>query len=239
MTNPWEPLLEIQAVDSTIQKLDHRASRLPERERLADLEGRLARVRADVAAAEAEKHELVKQQRRIEDEISSVEERIAHEESQLYSGGSSDAGLLQTLQDEIASLKRRISSLEDDELELMELVEPIDARLAALAEDQADLDRQAIEATTALAEVESVIDAERGEALATREAAVAGIDADVLARYEQTRDRLGGTAVARLESGTCGACHMKLSAVEHDRIQHLADDEEVRCEECGRFLVRV
>lgn len=239
MTNPWAPLLDVQALDSTIQKLDHREAQLPERARLADLEDRLARVRADVVIAEAEKHELVKEQRRIEDEIAIVEDKIAHEESQLYSGGSSDAGLLQALQDEIASLKRRISGLEDEELELMEQVEPIDARLAALAEDQADLDRQAIETTTVLAEAEAEIGAERDQAIAEREQVVAGIPADAVARYEQTRDRLGGTAVARLEAGTCGACHIKLSAVEHDRIQHLADDEEVRCEECGRFLVSV
>lgn len=239
MTNPWTQLLDVQALDSTIQKLDHREAQLPERARLADLEGRLARVRADVVTAEAEKHELVKEQRRIEDEIAIVEDKIAHEESQLYSGGSSDAGLLQALQDEIASLKRRISMLEDEDLELMEQVEPIDARLAALAEDQADLDRQAIETTTVLAEAEAEIGAERDRALTEREQVVAGIAADAVARYEQTRDRLGGTAVARLEAGTCGACHLKLSAVEHDRIQHLPPDEEVRCEECGRFLVRV
>ena len=52
------------------------------------------------------------------------------------------------------------------------------------------------------------------------------------------RQRLGGVAVARLEGGVCGACHMKLSAVENDRIQHEAPDEPVRCEDCGRFLVR-
>lgn len=239
MTNPWAQLLDVQALDSTIQKLDHREAQLPERARLADLEGRLARVRADVVSAEAEKHALVKEQRRIEDEIATVEDKIAHEESQLYSGGSSDAGLLQALQDEIASLKRRISTLEDEELELMEQMEPIDARLAALAEDQADLDRQAIETTTTLAEAEAEMGSERDRALAEREQVVAGIPADAVARYEQTRDRLGGTAVARLEADTCGACHLKLSAVEHDRIQHLPDDEEVRCEECGRFLVRV
>lgn len=239
MTNPWYRLLDVQAIDSTIQKLDHREAQLPERARLADLEGRLSRVRADIAAAEAEKHELVKAQKAIEDEIALVEDKIAHEESQLYGGGSSDAGLLQTLQDEIASLKRRISGLEDRELELMEEMEPIDARLDALAADQADLDRQAIETTAALAEAEATIGAERAAALEAREEAVDGMDAEVLRRYEQTRDRLGGTAVARLESGVCGACHIKLSAVEHDRIQHLPDGEEVRCEECGRFLVRV
>ena len=234
----WERLLDVQALDSTVQKLDHRSQNLPERARLADLEGRLARVRADLVAAEAEKHELVKDQKRIEDEISLVEERISHEESQLYSGGSSDAGMLQSLQDEIASLRRRISGLEDQELELMEAVEPIDARLAALASDRDDLDARAIEVTTALAEAEAALAAEREAVLADRYRLVAEIDPEALARYEQIRDRLGGTAVAPLESGTCGACHIKLSAVERDRIQHLAADEEVRCEECGRFLVR-
>ncbi len=237
--NPWEQLLAVQAIDSTIQKLDHRDAQLPERAQLVELEDRLAGVRSETEEAEAEKHVLVKEQRRIEDEIAHIEERIAHEESQLYGGGSSDAGLLQTLQEEVTSLKRRISALEDDELEVLEQIEPIDARLAALASDRADLDARALAVTKALAEAESSIAAQRDAAVAERVEAVEGIDPEALARYEKTRDRLGGTAVARLESGTCGACHMKLSAVEYDRILHLAPDEEIRCEDCDRFLVRV
>ena len=101
------------------------------------------------------------------------------------------------------------------------------------------LDAQAVTTTADLAEAEASIAAERDAAIAERARAVEGIDPEALARYERTRDRLGGTAVARLESGTCGACHMKLSAVEYDRILHLAADEEVRCEDCDRFLVRV
>jgi predicted nucleic acid-binding Zn-ribbon protein len=235
---PWDRLLDVQEVDSRLVKLDHRSAQLPERARLRDVEERLAGVRSRVEVAEAEKHELVKQQRRIEDEIASIQERIATEEQKLYSGGSSDAGLLQDLQDEIDGLKRRISGLEDDELELMEAVEPIDARLGLLADEQAGLDAEAIALTAALAEAESTIDAERGVALQDRTTATEGIDPDAIRRYEQVRDRLGGVAVARLESGTCGACHLKLSAVEHDRILHLPPEEEVECEECGRFLVR-
>lgn len=234
----WDQLLDVQAVDSRIQRLDHRGANLAERARLVDLEDQLAGIRARTVEAEAEKHVFVKQQQQIEDEIAGLRERIAHEEAQMYSGGSSDAGLLQTLQDEIASLNRRISRLEDDELELMEQVEPIDARLDALAAEQAQLDAAAIDATTTLAEAEAVIDAERATAEAERSEAARDIPTDELGRYEQIRDRLGGTAVAALESGSCGACHMKLSAVEYDRILHLPADEEVRCEDCDRFLVR-
>ncbi len=237
--NPWEQLLDVQAIDSTLQRLDHRDAQLPERARLADIEDRLAAVRANQDQAEDEKRVLVKEQRRIEDEIATVEDRIAHEESQLYSGGSSDAGLLQSLQDEIASLRRRISGLEDQELEVLEQMEPIDARLEVLASDRAELDALAATTLAELAEAEVAIASEREAAQAERARAVEGIDPDAVARYETVRDRLGGTAVARLEAGTCGACHIKLSAVEYDRILHLDPDEEVRCEECDRFLVRV
>ncbi|MDZ7673776.1 MAG: hypothetical protein U5K30_01705 [Acidimicrobiales bacterium] len=238
MTNPWEQLLAVQALDTTIRQLDHRDRQLPEREVLAELEERLAANHARTEKAEADKHELVRAQKRIEDEIAGFEARIEHENDQLYSGGSSDPGMLQDLQNEIAALKRRIAALEDDELELMEQIEPIDAQLTELASEKAELDRQAQDATTRLAEGEAEIAVERDKAQGERDALVADIDDDSVARYEQVRDRLGGTAVARLEpGGVCGACHIKLSAVERDRIQHLPPEAEIACEDCGRFLV--
>jgi predicted nucleic acid-binding Zn-ribbon protein len=236
--DPWAQLLEVQQIDSRIAKLDHRDANLPERARLAEIEEQLAGVRTRTAQAQAEKDVLAGQQRRIEDEIAGLEARIAKEEQVMYGGGSSDPGLLQDLQHEITGLKGRISVLEDQELELMEQMEPVDARLAALADEQAALDQQAISTTTELAEAEVAIAAERAAAVAEREQAATGIEPEALARYEKVRDRLGGTAVARLEAGVCGACHMKLSAVEYDRILHLPADDEVRCEDCDRFLVR-
>ncbi len=65
----------------------------------------------------------------------------------------------------------------------------------------------------------------------------AGIDAELLARYEQLRHELGGIAVARLVGTNCGGCHLTLSAVELDRIRHEPGDAVVLCEECGRLLV--
>lgn len=236
--SPWEPLLDVQALDTVVRQLDHRDAQLPERALLAEIDEELVAIEHDTRKAEEAKHELVRGQKRIEDEVATLEAKIEHEESQLYGGGSSDPSLLQSLQDEIASLRRRVSVLEDDELELMEQVEPLDEQLEDLAERRTSLDERAVEATKRLAESETEIAAERDAALARRAELVAGIPDDAIRRYEQVRDRLGGTAVARLEGGVCGACHIKLSAVEHDRIQHLPADAEVECEECGRFLVR-
>ena len=235
--NPWHQLLEVQAVDTHLTQLDHRLAQLPERAELAAVDDQLAGLRAEVAAVEAEKHVIDKDQTRIEDEIASIEDKIASADRQLY-GGSSDVKELQALQDEIAALRRRISGLEDQELELMEQVEPIDARLAALAVRRDELDQQAVALTAALAEAEADLDRERAGVVARRDELVGGIDPAALQEYDEVRARLGGVAVARLEHGSCGACHMKLSAVENDRILHLSPDEPVRCEDCGRFLVR-
>jgi len=235
--NPWKQLLDVQALDTALDQLAHRAANLPARAQLAEVEERLAALRRDVAVVEEEQQGLAAQQTKLEDEIASVEAKIASADRQLYGGGS-DVKELQALQEEISSLKRRVSSLEDAELELLEQLEPVEARLAELAAARDALDAEAIAATTAVAEGEAEVDRERAEVLSRREALVAGIDPAALGEYDAVRARLGGVAVARLEHGSCGACHMKLSAVEHDRILHLPPDEPVRCEDCGRFLVR-
>ncbi|MDE0801978.1 MAG: C4-type zinc ribbon domain-containing protein [Acidimicrobiales bacterium] len=237
MTNQWEQLLAVQTLDTTITQLDHRDRQLPERTVLADLDAKLSEVRAETAAAEAAKADLQRAQKKIEDEIADIEAKIEHDNEQLYAGGS-DPSVLQSLQHEIETRRGQITSLEDDELELMEQVEPIDEQLTALAAQQVQLDDQAIRATADLATKEAEIGVERDEARTARDALVADIDPEAVARYETSRKRLGGVAVARLDGGVCGACHMKLSAVEHDRIQHLPADAEVECEDCGRFLVR-
>lgn len=237
MTNQWEQLLAVQALDTAITQLDHRDRQLPERAVLADLDEQLSALRSETEAAEATKADLQRAQKKIEQEIADIEAKIEHDNQQLYAGGS-DPSVLQSLQHEIETRKGLITSLEDDELELMEQVEPVDEQLTAMAAKKTELDDAAVQATAALATKEAEIGAERDAALAERESLVAEIDPDAVARYDTARKRLGGVAVARLEGGVCGACHMKLSAVEHDRIQHLPVDEEVECEDCGRFLVR-
>lgn len=234
----WLQLLDVQVHDSRLDQLRHRLETLPERARLAAVEDQLARLATATTEVAGRHHELRRDQQRLEDEIATVEVKRTKANDQLYSGGS-DVKLLRDLQDEVASLGRRISALEDDELEIMERLEPIEAELAGLEAQRAALDEQAASALAALAEAEAAIAAEQAEVETARAAAVAGIDDDALAQYEQARRGLGGVAVARLEGSTCGACHVTLSAVELDRLRHLPPNETLRCEECNRFLVRV
>jgi predicted nucleic acid-binding Zn-ribbon protein len=156
----------------------------------------------------------------------------------LYGGTVSNPRELQAMQDEIAALKRRIRQLEDQELELMEQIEPLDADLATLRSERAAVDESGSAIRASIAEEEVAIDAELEQVQTERAAAAAAVEPELLAEYDAMRPKLGGIAIARLTSGHCGGCHLSLAAVEVDRIKKLPADEPVRCEECGRLLAR-
>jgi hypothetical protein len=235
----WDTLLVVQDLDTHIDQLEHRSATLPVRATLAEAEARLAGVDAQLAEVDGRLGDLGRSQQRLEDEIASLREKQAQADKQLYSGTTNNPRELQALQDDIDSIRRRIAKLEDDELEVMELTEPVDAERRALAAQRADLDAAAENLRVQLADEVGGIDAELVVERKARDQAAAEVEPDLLAEYEKLRkSRSGGIAIARLVGSTCQGCHLALSAIEVDRIRKLSLDERVTCEECGRLLVR-
>jgi predicted nucleic acid-binding Zn-ribbon protein len=234
----WESLLVVQQHDTRADQLVHRSETLPQRAALADLGEQLTVLDGRIAGVEQRRADLARSQQRLEDEIASLSERATQAEKQLYSGAVTNPRELQALQDDVASIRRRIGQLEDDELEIMELAEPVDAERSELADERARLDAEIERLTGELAAGEAEIAAELDVERRAREEAAAGVPEELWAEYDALRSQLGGVAVARLVGATCQGCHLALSAVEVDRIRKLPVDEPVHCEECGRLLVR-
>jgi predicted nucleic acid-binding Zn-ribbon protein len=234
----WEPLLAVQEHDTRADQLTHRIETLPARAELARLGDDAAALDGRIATAQRRRDELGRSQQRLEDEIASLSERANQAEKQLYSGTITHPRELQALQDDVASIRRRIGQVEDDELEIMELIEPVDAERAQLAGDRERLDTEISTTQASLAETEAELTALLADVRAEREAAAAAVADDQWDEYDKLRARLGGVAIARLVGTTCQGCHLALSAVEVDRIRRLSPDDAVHCEECGRLLVR-
>ena len=235
----WDDLLAVQEHDTTIDQLVHRRAHLPSRAELDGVMAELARLEAGVAEVEEARHGLGRDQQRLEDEISGLNDRANHHDKTLYSGTIGNPRELQSLQDEIASLKRRISQLEDQELEVMEQIEPLDAQLATFAASRATLDERGTALRAQIAEEEVAIDG--GARAGARRAGRAGRHRStptLRAEYDELRKRSGGIAIARMVGGSCGGCHLALSAVDVDRIKKLAPEAPAYCEECGRLLAR-
>jgi len=234
----WESLLTVQQHDTHADQLAHRVANLPGRAQLAQVVDQTAAVDSRLATTDARRGELSRSQQRLEDEIASLTERANQAEKQLYSGSVTAPRELQALQDDVASIRRRIGQIEDDELEIMELTEPVDAQHAELTAERERLDGEAMRITAELAETEAEIEAELAVVQAERAEAAAAVPDELWPEYDRLRAHLGGVAIARLAGSTCQGCHLALPAVEIDRIRKLATDETVHCEECGRLLVR-
>jgi uncharacterized protein len=59
-----------------------------------------------------------------------------------------------------------------------------------------------------------------------------------VALYDRIRESSGGIGAALLRSGRCGGCRLELAGSERARVRAADPDEVVRCEECGRIMVR-
>lgn len=234
----WDALLSVQEHDTAVDQLVHRRAHLPARGELDDVMGQLARLEAAVKEVDARRHDLARNQQRLEDEISALTDKAAHHDKTLYSGTIGNPRELQALQDEIAALKRRISQLEDQELELMEQIEPLDAELSRSAAEGAELDDRGAALRAQIAEEEVSIEAELERVRAERAELAGTVEPELLAEYDTLRPQSGGIAIARLVGGSCGGCHLGLSAVEIDRIKRLPPEAPAHCEECGRLLAR-
>ena len=71
-----------------------------------------------------------------------------------------------------------------------------------------------------------------------RDALAATLDPDLSALYERQRAG-GGPGAAPLQGHRCGACRIEIGRGELARITAAAEDEVVRCPECGAILLRV
>ncbi|MGI8757274.1 MAG: zinc ribbon domain-containing protein [Acidimicrobiales bacterium] len=230
-------LLDVQGHDTRLDQLHHLQATLPERAARDQIRSDLEATVDALAVETATLEDLARAQKRLDDEVASLGAKRAGFHDRLYGGSVTNPRELQDLQDEIEALGRRIRALEDREIEIMEQVEPVEARLGVLSATRTDQELALGAAETALtvaeAELVVAIDTEG----AGRATAAGLVSDDLLATYDKLRAGLGGVAVARLVGNQCGGCHLTLSAMESARLRKLGVEEMASCEECGRILV--
>ena len=202
MNEALAALLDVQAHDARLAQLQHRRSHLPERaERLA-VEQRLSALDVELAAPAAQRKAFAAQQQALEDEQRSVTAKIGAAERTLYSGSVSSPRELQALEADITALKRRRAELEDQELEVLVAREPVDARLAAAADEIDTLEGARARLADAIAAIEAEIDTEAGMVAVVRQTRVADVTPALMTIYDRVQPHNGGIGIARLEHGT-------------------------------------
>jgi len=145
---------------------------------------------------------------------------------------------LERMQHELVSLERRITALEDEELEVMERVEEAQQALDSLLEQLRVADERLVSLGEARDRQILEMDEELTRLHAERESAAADIPTELMALYDRIRQHKGGIGAAALRAGECGGCRLSLDNAELAVIRKAPSDEIIRCEECQRILVR-
>jgi uncharacterized protein len=233
--DPARPLLEIQELDTAIDRLLARAAAL---ERGEDAAAALAE------ANEAERlmgelrlrlDELSRDQMRFEHEIDSMSQKAAAEERRLYDGSVANARELDSITHEVDNLKKRRSDREDELLALMEVREELEGQERAAGERSEALRARVEEVGSVAADELERLRTELKERSEARTALAETIDTEFLELYEELRPQKKGIAAVALIDGVCQGCHEQLSSVYVDRLKRVEGPK--RCEHCRRILV--
>jgi uncharacterized protein len=230
-------LLELAELDADLSRIEHRAKHLAEHQQLEEVQAKHRDANDRLAALQIALEDLDTQVAKFESEIDSVRQREERDRA-LLASGNIDAKQLTDLQHELETLERRQSSLEDSLLEVMERREELQGSQAGELANIDELQNNLGDAQKACDDALGEIDQLRHQSAARRDELVAGLDPDLVALYERQRAH-GGPGAGPLQGRRCGACRIEIDRGELARISAAADDEVLRCPECGAILLRV
>ena len=234
---PLARLLDVQDHDTVLDQLRHRRATLPERAELRNVDRQLGALELRTKEVRLTRDEFGERQAALEHQIEASRARRETLEKRLFDGQVVASRELQAMNEEVKHLARHITELEDREIEVMEALEPLDRELQAGDVTRDALEKDAQRLRAAVGTMETELDAELAEEGRARADAAATVNAELLARYEKLRAKLGGTGAARLVGGSCSGCHLTLSSMELDRVRKASPDAVSTCEQCGRILV--
>lgn len=229
-------LFDVVELDAALAKLEHRARHLPERAEIVRIQADQAAANDRLGALRIALADLDIQVSRLEAEVDGVRQREDRDRSLLQT--VADPKQLSELQHELDTLQRRQASLEDSLLEVMEHREQLQNQQTAESAVVDDLTAELAAAQHALDTTLADIEHHRRVQVSRREELTAALAADLLTLYERQRAG-GGPGAGLLQGGRCGACRIEIDRGELARIAAAAEDEVLRCPECGAILLRI
>ncbi|WP_422656604.1 zinc ribbon domain-containing protein [Nocardioides sp.] len=231
-------MLDLQELDAKADQLRHQRRTLPELAEIEALEPQRAELASRVREAELLVEELSSEQAKIDADVESARARRTRDQERVDQGVISNPKDLQRMLHELESLDRRITSLEDQELEVMERLEEAQQAHDSLVAQLTASEERLATLVKSRDERSAVLDEQLRDIAAERSPLADGLPADLLALYDKLRESKGGVGAAPLRAGECGGCRLTVDPAELATIRAAGVDEVIRCEECQRILVR-
>jgi predicted nucleic acid-binding Zn-ribbon protein len=231
MSPDLQLLIKLQQLESTIA--DAKATIASHPRRLADADARLNESKQAVESAKGRLKDNQEARRTLEKDAAVYQGRLTKFKDQLSLVKTNKE--YQAMQHEIATAQSDLGGVEEKVLERMLEADTITADVkraeTALAAREKEIDAEKKELTQELASTESSLK----EATEARAELVKGLDARLMATFEQVaRVRKGVAISTATRDGLCSACHVRLRPFVFQQIRQ--NDAIIQCESCQRIL---
>lgn len=177
---------------------------------------------------EAANRDLRQAENRVRDQRSKIEQN----ESALYGGRIHVPKELQDLQNDVASLKRYLNVLEDQQIEAMMAAEESEAKAGDASHNLEIVRGRVIEDNARFVAERMQIQQDINRLSVERQAAAQAVPLENLSLYQQLRTSRRGIAVAAIRERSCSACGANLTPA----VVQSAATQLTRCSSCGRIL---
>ena len=229
-------LYELQKVDTAIEQAKVALEKLPERTHHAQAQSDLAHVRST-------RDNLRREQSTMEAELAVIEKKSVEIDAHRAKLERQMKTIIapreaEALQHEMQTLAAERNELDDRGLLLLESSASADEDLRKIV----DTESRAVEVEAMTAHALTQAAAAKSDdmtvLLVRRAEVVLPIAEPDIATYDRLRASYKGIAVAVIQHGVCGGCHMDISVSELDIIKRLPVDQVAECPNCNRLLVR-
>ncbi len=225
-----EKLLILQDRDRKIRRLQTELAHIePERQ---TLKARTSGALSQLEAGKQRVKQIESDRKRLELEIEAKQQQVARYANQQLETRKNEE--YQALAQQIQTCKGEITKIEDQVIDLMEQAETAQKEVVRLNQDAQQAQQHADELVTQLGEREKYLRQELADLQGVRDQQAEAVEAGARARYERLLKTKGDNALAGVNHGVCGGCHMKLPTQVLVACQ--AAQELVTCINCGRIL---
>lgn len=227
-----EDLLDLQGVDSAIDRLVEQRGSLPILEQYRKAHRTSQRLGAEISELSTRLKAVDLEEDKAEGEMKIDEVKLEREERRLYAGGLS-ARDAEHLRNEVIMLRGRISTREDEALGLIDQRDLLQKEIDELTLQHGEATELENRLEGEIQREWARIDEQVSRLRVKRVELTPLVDAELLELYEEIRPSKEGLAAVPLADGVCGGCHLTLSAAERsDALKAFPP----RCVHCQRIL---
>ena len=228
-------LVELQLLESAILRKLNAINVLKKNTKLQNLQNELSEINEKLELSGKELAGLEHERKKLEDMITLQNDKIKKNEEKLFSGTITSAKELLNYQEEIKLLKQNNDNVESKAIELMISIDEWKPKIKEIEKSKAQIDSGIEMVKKEVGEkTKAISDAVKG-LREKRVTVISKIPKDALTKYEETKAKKGGIAVAVLKDRFCDICNMEIPTGDAEKIKDL--NKLYKCPLCGRMLI--